>query len=252
MSLSLLILFGTRALAATEPCETSLILSEFSKAPQSGSGLVTDSLPMNFQTLTAAYGHGLFPWALTEEGTAKWYSPERRGILDFAKLEISRSDMKFIRKHLGGAEYQVTFDQAFESVMRECAMQTRAEGATWIKPDFIKAYTDLHQAGFAHSVEVWANGELVGGLYGVFVNGVFAGESMFHKLPNVSKLTLYALIERLKTRGHTFMDVQQAELPEPGNPDQSVSLAVKWGAREVPRSEFLSRLKAAQRLNLEF
>ncbi|NJL25674.1 MAG: hypothetical protein HC902_11210 [Calothrix sp. SM1_5_4] len=135
----------------------------------------------------------------------------------------------------------MTEDLAFEQVMREC-MSARGNG-TWITEDFIRAYTDLHEAGYAHSVEIWHQDELVGGFYGVFVDGVFSGESMFHKRDNVVKLALWHLIERLSATGHGFIDTQQA---------RGTSLALKWGATEIPSREFHTRLRSAQAARLPY
>jgi len=235
----------------TFECE-SLLKKEFSRIPNDTfSGRISGRVPMSVQTLTEAYRRGIFPWELAANGDAVWYSPPLRGVLDFATLKIPRKDMQFIRRELGGGTYSVTFDQAFSEVIRNCAETARlrktldgvesVEVGSWIVPEFQHQFTEMFHAGFAHSVEVWKNGELVGGLYGTFVDGVFTGESMFHKESDVLKLALYALIERLKERGHTWIDTQQVN-----------GLIKKWGGEKIPRPLFLNMLKAAQAQSMPF
>jgi leucyl/phenylalanyl-tRNA--protein transferase len=166
------------------------------------------------------------------------------------QVHISKSDMAFIESTLANPDYEITVDKAFNEVMSECAEMIRwrklANGdripdGQWISPEFIRNYTSLYARGFAHSIEVWHNGILVGGLYGTFVDGVFAGESMFHKESNVTKLAMYTLIQRLKANGHFFIDTQQAK-----------GLSEKWGAIKVSRVEFQQMLRQAQSADRPF
>src|SRR5690606_5544698 len=123
---------------------------------------------------------------------------EKRGIIEFKNLHLSQSFEKFLKKHVNS--FEVTVDKAFLQVIRECSKQPRpGQEGTWILPGMLKSYSDFHKAGYAHSLEIWHNKHLVGGIYGVFVKGVFSGESMFYKVPNASKLALYHLIQLLKS-----------------------------------------------------
>lgn len=229
-------------------CE-QLLQREFTRTPDDyQNGLVTNQVPITPGALLAAYQRGIFPWASGTGGRVRWHRPPLRGVLDFSDVHISRSDWKFIRQARASGEFQVTFDEAFEEVIRHCATVPRfitnpynglkVQDGAWITPRFIEAYTELHHAGLAHSVEVWRNGKLVGGLYGIFMNGIFVGESMFHLEPNVTKLAMLALIERLASKGHQFMDTQMA-----------IGLARKWGAKLIPRLEYERRLAVARQLD---
>lgn len=234
-----------------DTCEP-LLMQEFSREPNDlEDGFITDRVALSVRSLAAAYSRGIFPWSVNGNGFGRWFKVPQRGVLDFADLHISRSDRQFIRKSLESGEYQITFDQNFEAVIRACADQRRYRydrltgrkrlDGTWITPQIIKAFTQFHNEGHAHSVEVWRNGRLVGGLYGVFVSGVFTGESMFHTESDATKLALYALIERLRANGHTFIDTQMA-----------VGLVQKWGAKLIPREEFEKRLEDSHSKLLSF
>jgi len=184
-------------------------------------------------TLYTAYSLGVFPWPHPDYPML-WFSPEKRGIIEFADLHLSRSFEKFVRQH--DQEFQVTVDQAFPQVVRECAKQPRpGQDGTWILPNMVKAYNDFHKAGYAHSIEVWHDRQLVGGVYGVFVKGVFSGESMFYKTPNASKLALFHLIELLKSWGLEWMDIQMV-----------TSVTKSFGGKYLSREEFLRKLKRTQ------
>ncbi len=138
------------------------------------------------ERLMLAYHHGIFPW-YSDESPILWYSPHERFILFPEKLKISSSMAKLVKK----GQFKISFDKAFEEVIDACATISRqGEKGTWINPEMKRAYIDLHRLGHAHSVEVWENNNLVGGLYGVAVNRVFCGESMFSKVSNASKAAL--------------------------------------------------------------
>ena len=187
---------------------------------------------LTVENLQTAYRCGIFPWHV-DGLPLPWYCPEKRAILDFAALHIPRSLERARRK----AEFTFTIDTNFERVIRNCARVARkGETGTWITRDFIRAYSELHAAGMAHSVEVWdAVGNLVGGVYGVDAGGVFCGESMFHTVTNASKLALMFLIEHLQSRGSTWLDAQ-VMTPH----------IRALGAREIKRKEFLRKLMDAQ------
>lgn len=184
-------------------------------------------------TLYTAYSLGVFPWPHPDYPLL-WFSPEKRGIIEFKDLHLSHSFQKFVRQH--EQEFQVTVDKAFPQVIRECAKQPRpGQDGTWILPGMVKSYIDFHNAGYAHSVEVWHGRQLVGGIYGVFVKGVFSGESMFYKTPNASKLALYHLIELLKSWDLEWMDIQMV-----------TPVAKSFGGKYLEREEFLQKLARTQ------
>lgn len=183
-------------------------------------GIGADLAP---STLIAAYSSGLFPMHLTT-GELAWWSPDPRGVLPLDGMRVTRS------LRVSARRFTVTFDQAFTSVMRACADERPDE--RWITEEFIDSYSRLHSMGWTHSVEVWRDGTLVGGLYGVEVGGLFAGESMFHRESDASKVALLALVERLRDcGGGRLLDVQWRT-------DHLGSL----GAIEIPRPEYLDRL----------
>lgn len=176
-------------------------------------------------TLLSAYCSGLFPMHVST-GELAWWSPDPRGVMDLNNLQVSSSLRKSMRR------YRVTFDMAFEAVMRGCD-EDRSE--SWITEEFIASYCALHEMGWTHSVEVWDGDELVGGLYGIEVGGLFAGESMFHRKRDASKVAFVALVERLKTAGGIrLFDVQWKT-------DHLASL----GVIEIPRNEYLDLLAEA-------
>jgi leucyl/phenylalanyl-tRNA--protein transferase len=185
---------------------------------------------LRVDTLRDAYRHGIFPWP-HEELPLPWFSPRRRTVLFIDELHVGRTLRRARR-----AELRFTIDQAFADVIAACAAVPRGDAVgTWIGPEIIAAYTKLHRAGDAHSVEVWSGDELVGGLYGVDSGGVFTGESMFHRLANASKLALLHLVDHLRARGATWLDCQVMT-------DHMRAL----GAREISRAKFLDMLAAAQ------
>ena len=189
---------------------------------------------LNSNTLLAGYRSGAFPWTVHP---VTWWSPDPRAIIEFETLHPSRSLLKFLRKQ----PFQITIDRAFASVIHECARTAPNRKTTWIAPEFIAAYTDLHHAGHAHSLEVWQHGVLVGGIYGVALGGYFAGESMFHRVNNASKVALYHLLQHLRARRFTLFDVQMP-----------TRVTLQMGATLIPRRDFLQRLRAAQSLPVTF
>ena len=172
-----------------------------------------------------AYAQGIFPMA-DDDGRIRWYAPDQRAVLEHENLHVSRSLRATIRK----AIYEVRMDTAFEAVMRCCA--DREE--TWINEAFIEAYTQIHHMGFAHCVEAWKDGRLVGGLYGVTLGGAFMGESMFSYATDASKVCLVALVEHLRKRGFVLHDTQF----------WTPHLA-SLGVTEIPRREYERRLREA-------
>ena len=191
-------------------------------------GIVGIGADLDPGTLIHAYTSGLFPMPDDRSGRIVWWSPPERGVLDFDDLRVSRSLRRSCRR------YEVTINTAFEQVIGTCANLPRDGG--WISPEIVAAYTRLHHLGWAHSVETWLGDELVGGLYGVQVNGLFAGESMFHTATDASKVALVGLVSGLQSCGAVLLDVQWA----------TEHLAT-LGVREITRSDYLGRLATALR-----
>ncbi|MFH0977411.1 MAG: leucyl/phenylalanyl-tRNA--protein transferase [Spirochaetota bacterium] len=182
------------------------------------------------ETLVDSYYHGIFPWP--QEGLPiLWFCPSLRGIIEFSGIHIPQRLRRFRKSWKG--EFRI--NTAFNEVIKACRHQKRpGQRGTWILPSMVKAYTNLHLSGYAHSVEAWEDGELTGGIYGVFVGNVFSGESMFYRKPNRSKLCLWYLIERLSAIGLTWIDVQML-----------TELTKSFGGVYIPREDFLKRVEEA-------
>ena len=193
-------------------------------------GLLAVGGDLSEDRILLAYSMGIFPW-YSDGPPVLWWSPDPRLVLIPAELKISRSLRQVINKGL----FTIKMDTAFAEVIRNCAV-IRREGqqGTWITEEMIGAYIRLHHAGYAHSIESWQDGELVGGLYGIALGKAFFGESMFAKKSSVSKIALVALAEYLRALDYSFIDCQVTT-------EHLKSL----GAREVPRREFLRMLKEA-------
>jgi leucyl/phenylalanyl-tRNA--protein transferase len=196
-------------------------------------GLVAVGGDLSPRRLLAAYRRGIFPW-YDAHTPILWWSPDPRAILPLDGLHVSRR----LARTLRNTPFVVTFDLAFEAVMRGCA--DRDEG-TWITREMRAAYAELHRLGHAHSAEVWLDGDLAGGIYGVTLGGLFAGESMFTRVTDASKVGLVHLVGRLKERGYTLFDVQYRN-------DHTARL----GAVEIPRREYLARLILALEARVRF
>lgn len=183
------------------------------------------------ELLLLAYRNGIFPMAeCDEEERVYWYAPDPRAILPLDGFHLPKSLARTLRK----GTFEVTYDKAFERVMRACAEPRDDSPGTWISEEFIRIYTQLHRIGFAHSVECWSEGELAGGLYGVSVGAAFMGESMFHRVTDASKVALAKLVERLNDRGYELLDVQF----------KTTHLA-RFGVIDIPRDDYESRLAKA-------
>jgi leucyl/phenylalanyl-tRNA--protein transferase len=187
------------------------------------------------QTLLSAYAQGIFPMA-DPSGRIGWYSADPRGILPLDSFHVPHTLAQQIR-NARGVEVRFNFD--FEKTMRACR-DARADG-TWINEKLIAAYVQLHELGFAHSVETWWDGELAGGLYGVSLGGAFFGESMFHRRTNASKIALVALVNRLKERGFVLLDTQA-----------STNHLRRFGCIDIPATEYLQRLESALQIDAQF
>lgn len=182
------------------------------------------------------YCQGIFPMA-EADGSLYWYDPDPRAILPLDALHIPRSLGRRLRKK----DFEIRFNSAFGRVIRKCAELGPGREETWISDDIIESFSLLHESGFAHSVETWMEGELVGGLYGVSVGGFFAGESMFSRQTDASKIALVALVERLRRREFGVLDVQFTT--------QHLS---RFGVREIPRKAYKSLLKKALEIETGF
>lgn len=196
------------------------------KALTEPNGLLAAGGGLSIEWLTEAYRRGIFPWYQSGQPIL-WWSPDPRLTLTPASFVASRSLRKLIRKH----RYQILFDTNFMKVINQCALIERGSDGTWITTEMAYAYSELHRAGFAHSVEVWSGDMLVGGLYGVALGKVFFGESMFSLEDNTSKLALFYLTLHLKHWGFELIDCQ---IPS----DHLISL----GAINISRQEFNNRL----------
>ena len=235
-------------------------------------GLVAFGGDLSAERLLLAYRSGVFPWTVNP---ISWWSPNPRGIFELESFHVPRRLAQVLRRcdyqptpdlsqegnqprhkaplpgEAGGGfianlqssqnSFVVTRDHAFREVMEGCAAPARGRGKTWISPEFIEAYTALHKAGHAHSVECWQGKILVGGIYGVSVGGLFAGESMFHCAANASKIALIHLIEHLRARGFALFDLQMV-----------TTATDALGAVKIPRAEYLTRLAKAVELKCEF
>lgn len=203
--------------------------------PRSASeeGIVAYGGDLTPSRLMLAYRNGIFPW-YSKNDPILWWSPDPRLIMELDEFKLSRSLRKKIPR------FEIRFDTAFSKVIRECSsVPRRGQSGSWIVPEMIEAYEELFALGYAHSVEAYQSGELVGGLYGVCVGGVFCGESMFAKVSDASKVAFAVLIERLHEWGFDFIDCQ---VPTPH--------LKSLGAREIPRELFLERLNGSLQNNL--
>lgn len=179
--------------------------------------------------LIYGYMNGIFPMA-DSDGSLYWYSPDPRAIIPIETYKPSKS----LRPILNKSYFEIRINHDFEGVMRGCASPREGDEATWISEEIIGAYTELHHLGFAHSVETYIENQLVGGLYGVSIGAVFFGESMFHTVSNASKVAFHYLIEILKQQGFELLDTQFI--------NDNVR---RYGAIEIPKSEYIRLLKRA-------
>ena len=190
-------------------------------------GLLAAGGDLASERLLAAYRRGIFPW-YAEGEPILWWSPDPRMVLFPAELKISRS----LAKTLKNSDYELRCDSAFASVMAACAAPRDGAGGTWISPEMQAAYLQLHRLGYAHSVEVWTHGQLVGGLYGVAIGAVFYGESMFSRMRDASKIALAHLCRHLERHAYAVIDYQM-----------STPHLASLGAREIARDDFAALLE---------
>jgi leucyl/phenylalanyl-tRNA--protein transferase len=190
-------------------------------------------LDLTPERLLGAYAAGIFPMA-DDQGVVHWMAPDPRCIIELEGFTVSRS----LRTRVRRGDFTVRVDGDFEAVIDACADR---RGGTWISSEIRAAYVELHRLGFAHSVESWCDGELVGGLYGVTLGGAYFGESMFHRATDASKVALVALVDRMRERGYELLDVQFM-----------TEHLRQFGAIEIPRREYERRLRRAMRKSCTF
>ncbi|KRB73415.1 leucyl/phenylalanyl-tRNA--protein transferase [Noviherbaspirillum sp. Root189] len=202
-------------------------------------GLLAAGADLSPDRLLDAYRHGIFPW-FSEGQPILWWSTDPRMVLFTERFSVSHSLKKTLRKvhksSLTDGRWQIRFDTAFEDVMRACAAPRRDGAGTWISEEIVRGYCGLHRRGFAHSSEVWLDGQLVGGAYGVCIGRMFYGESMFARVSDASKIALAYLVHFLNANGVEMIDCQQ-----------ETSHLASLGASPIPRSEFIAHLKKATR-----
>jgi leucyl/phenylalanyl-tRNA--protein transferase len=186
--------------------------------------------------LLNAYSQGIFPMA-DHDGAIYWYDPDPRAILPLDDFHVPRRLARTMRQ----GQFDIKVDTAFEAVMRACAEPAAGRETSWINDEIIRVYTELFQSGFAHSVESWQAGNLVGGLYGVSLRGLFAGESMFSRETDASKVALVHLVERLRLGGFSLLDTQF-----------TTAHLTRFGVIEIPRDEYKLRLAEAMLVDANF
>jgi len=185
--------------------------------------------------LLSAYASGWFPMAVAP-GEIRWYSPDPRGVIPIDTFHVPRRLARALRSR----RFEIRVDTDFRAVIGACAEREDADG-NWIDHEIMESYCALHARGFAHSVETWQDGRLVGGLYGVALKGAFFGESMFHHVDDASKAALTALVARLRERGYILLDTQWI-----------TDHLLQFGATEIPRRRYLRLLDEALKVNATF
>jgi leucyl/phenylalanyl-tRNA--protein transferase len=196
------------------------------------SGLIGVGGELTSEWILDAYRHGIFPWPFSD-GELAWWSPDPRAIIELDSLHVPRRLARTCRS----GRFEVTCDCDFEGVIDGCATAGDRQGQTWITPDMRSAYVRLHREGHAHSVEVWHEGLLAGGTYGLAIGGLFAAESMFFRVSEASKVALVMLVGHLRARGYSLLDIQQL-----------TPHTARFGAVEIPRRDYLRRLASALEL----
>ncbi|MFT5756908.1 MAG: leucyl/phenylalanyl-tRNA--protein transferase [Alteromonadaceae bacterium] len=208
----------------------SLAFPPLNQALEEPNGLLAFGGDLSPQRLYNAYSHGIFPWYSANE-PIMWWSPNPRAIIPTSTVKINKTLKKILNRH----SFQVSINRCFDHVIELCADAPFRSDSTWIVTDMLDAYKALHQQGHAHSIEVWQDDKLVGGLYGVAINGYFSGESMFYKASNASKVALVALAKLLKEIDVEFIDCQMT------NP-----FLEDMGCIEISRATFVKYLTKAK------
>ena len=200
---------------------------EVERALAEPNGLLAAGADLSLPRLLEAYRNGIFPW-FSHDQPILWWSPDPRMVLFPAELKVSRS----LARTLRSTRFEVRADTAFDAVIEGCRQPRRGESGTWITEEMTEAYGTMHRAGFAHSVETWLDGKLVGGLYGVALGRAFFGESMFARVSDASKVALVALARQLQHWDFGLIDCQM-----------NTAHLASMGASEIPRAEFTRRLQ---------
>lgn len=200
-----------------------------SEALEEPNGLLAIGGELSSERLVDAYSRGIFPW-YGDDQPLLWWSPDPRALLYFDQIKISRSLQHLLKK----TNYRVSIDEAFSEVIHQCSQPRIKQQDSWITTDMEQAYIDLHRQHIAHSIEVWQNDELIGGLYGLAMGRAFFGESMFNRKDNAAKIALVYLTQQLQAWGYAWIDCQ---LPNP--------FLTSMGAVEVARDDFLKQLSTA-------
>jgi leucyl/phenylalanyl-tRNA---protein transferase len=203
----------------------------------SAEGLIFVGGGLSVDRLLDGYRHGIFPWPAYPGEPMLWWTPDPRAILPLDGMYISQR----LRRTMSSGKFAVRCNTAFHEVLAGCATGHGREQGTWLTPQMIAAYTELHRQGHAHSVETWHGDQLVGGVYGVAIGGFFSAESMFYRERDASKVALATLVSHLNARGYALLDVQQWT-PHTG----------RLGVIEIPRRDYLQRLAAAIELPVTF
>jgi len=185
----------------------NLSFPDINTALSDPNGLLAIGGDLSLKRLLYAYEHGIFPWYSKDE-PIMWWSPDPRTVLFLKDLHISKSLAKTLKNH----PYRITLDKSFKDVVNQCALVRKGAGGTWITTDMQQAYQTLHLEGYAHSVEIWHEENLVGGLFGVSIGRIFFGESMFHCVKDTSKIALVTLVHQLK-KGDFLIDSRLNENP---------------------------------------
>ena len=197
-------------------------------------GLLAVGGTLSPENLLRAYASGIFPWTVQP---VTWWSLDPRAVIQFDRFHVPRRLARTCRS----GRFQVTCDRDFAGVIRGCATADDRRDNTWITPQMLRAYQRLFDLGHAHSIEVWQEDQLAGGLYGLAIGGLFAAESMFHRVRDASKVGLVRLVEHLRARGYRLLDIQQL-----------TQATAQFGALEIPRPEYLRRLADALQVPVSF
>jgi leucyl/phenylalanyl-tRNA--protein transferase len=201
-------------------------------------GIVGFGGKLSPEWLLDAYRHGIFPWPMGNiERPVAWWSPDPRAVIEFERFHVPRRLERIYRS----GRFEMALDRDFPGVIAGCATAGDREDNTWLNPRMIRAYIRLHRLGYAHSVEAWQNGRLAGGTYGLALGGLFAAESMFYRISEASKVALVYLVEHLRRRGYSLLDIQQL-----------TPHTARFGAVEISRRDYLARLADALRRPVQF
>jgi leucyl/phenylalanyl-tRNA--protein transferase len=225
--------------ATSLPGDIGLSVPRFFPPPTATTpeGLLCVGGRLSPEWLLDAYRHGIFPWPMWENEPIAWWSPDPRAIIELDGIHISRR----LRRTLRSGRFQATIDRDFAGVIHACAESPGRHGNTWLTPGMIAAYRQMHELGHAHSIEVWQDGRLAGGSYGIAMGGLFAAESMFYLVRDASKVALAYLVAHLRSREYKLLDIQQWT-PHTGS----------LGAVEISRVEYLRRLARVVDLPVTF